>query len=64
MVGVDGKGDCKLGEVNKLDFNGRIIDFLPIVHFPDEQTHEAAKSLLRSITMQFAVALVRNLPRL
>ena len=33
MVGVDGKGDCKLGEVNKLDFNGRIIDFLPIVHF-------------------------------
>ena len=64
MVGVDGKGDCKLGEVNKLDFNGRIIDFLPIVHFPDEQTHEAAKSLFRSITMQFAVALVRNLPRL
>lgn len=64
MVGVDGRGDCSLGEINKLDFNGRTIDFLPIIHFPDEQTHEAAKSLLRSITMQFAVALLRNFVRI
>ena len=33
MVGVDGYGDCKLGELMNLDIDGRRVEFLPVIHF-------------------------------
>lgn len=64
LVGVDGKGDCKLCEVTKLELGGRSIDFLPMIYFPDDEIHEAARALAKSLTLQFAISLMRNLFRL
>ena len=64
LVGVDGKGDCKLCEVTRMDLSGRSIDFLPMIYFPDEEIHEAARALAKSLTLQFAISLFRNFFRL
>lgn len=60
LVGVDGRGDCRLGEVRKLDIAGRSLEFLPVIHFPDDHIHHAARSLLSSLTFRFAAGLVRH----
>ena len=64
LVGVDGKGDCKLCEVTRMDLSRRSIDFLPMIYFPDEEIHEAARALAKSLTLQFAISLFRNFFRL
>jgi len=64
LVGVDGKGDCKLCELTKLNLGERSIDFLPMIYFPDDEIHEAAKALGKSLTLQFAISLFRNFLRL
>ena len=64
LVGVDGKGDCKLCEVTKLNLDERSIDFLPMIYFPDDEIHEAARALGKSLTLQFAISLFRNFLRL
>src|ERR1700720_930153 len=64
MVGVDGHGDCKLGEPTGLDIDGRSIEFLPVIHFPETEIHEAAKSLQKSLTARFGVGLLQNLFRI
>lgn len=61
MIGVDGKGDLPLGKVTDLEVQGRHIRFMPIIHYSDNQIHEAAKSILNSITFQFAAGLTRHL---
>ena len=60
LVGVDGKGDCKLCEVTRMDLSKRSIDFLPMIYFPDDEIHEAARAFAKSLTLQFAISLVRN----
>jgi glycosyltransferase involved in cell wall biosynthesis len=60
LVGVDGRGDCKIGRVMSVEMNGRSFDFLPIIHFPEDQVHAAAKTVGQSITLQFALGLIRN----
>jgi glycosyltransferase involved in cell wall biosynthesis len=62
VIGVDGRGDLKLGEVERVTFRGRSFDFLPILHFDDDRTSEAAQSIRQSITAQFFVAILRNFP--
>ena len=42
FVGVDGQGNCRLGEVTPMTFRGRIIDFLPVLFYPEDRVHEAA----------------------
>jgi glycosyltransferase involved in cell wall biosynthesis len=64
LVGVDGKGDCKLCEITRLDLGGRTIDFLPMIYFPDDEMHKAASALAGSLTLRFAISLVRNFLRL
>ena len=64
LIGVDGKGDCRLGEVTQLTIGERSIDFLPLIHFPDEDVHQAAAALAKSMTLQFAIGLFRNFFRL
>lgn len=59
FIGVDAKGDLKLGELHRLTFRGRTFDFLPILHYSDLQAREAARSVWKSLTGQFFLALLR-----
>jgi glycosyltransferase involved in cell wall biosynthesis len=58
FVGVDGRGDRKLGEISIERMNGRKYKFLPVIYFPDEKTHAASKTISGSITARFAVGLI------
>lgn len=60
LIGVDSTGDMRLGKVHRLTFRGRAFDFLPILHYSDQQAREAARSIRSSLTGQFFVALVRH----
>jgi glycosyltransferase involved in cell wall biosynthesis len=60
FIGIDSAGDLKLGEVHRLSFRGRIFDFLPILHYSDQQAREAARNIRTSLTGQFFVALLRH----
>ncbi len=60
FIGVDSAGDLSLGEIHKLTFRGRTFDFLPILHYSDQQAREAARSIRTSLTGQFFIALLRN----
>ena len=60
MVGADGFGDCRLGEIVRVPLGTREIDFLPVLSYPEEQVHEAARSILTSITFRFALGLIRH----
>ena len=62
MIGVDGVGDLKLGEVVHQEFRGKTIEFLPILHYSDAKAREAAKSLADSINFQFMRGLLTYLP--
>ena len=59
VIGVDGTGDLELGKVIDLSFRGRRYKFMPILHYPENEMHEAAKVLLSSITFRFYWALLR-----
>ncbi|MEZ5841647.1 MAG: glycosyltransferase [Hyphomicrobiales bacterium] len=60
LIGVDGRGDLEIGKPVKVDIGGRTIDFLPIVHVPDDEVHQAATSIGSSITFRVATALLRH----
>lgn len=60
FIGVDSAGDLNLGEIHKLTFRGRTFDFLPILHYSDQQAREAARSVRTSLTGQFFMALLRH----
>lgn len=62
FVGVDAVGDLKLGQITETSFRGRTFDFLPVLHYSDEQAREAARKVRNSITAQFFVALLRYFP--
>ena len=61
MIGVDAVGDLELGRITKIPFRGKLIDFLPVVHYPDAKSKEAALSLKDSINFQFFKGLLRHL---
>lgn len=58
FVGVDSRGDLKLGEVHRLAFRGRTFDFFPILRYSDAQAREAARTIRSSLTGQFFLALL------
>ena len=60
FIGVDSTGDLELGRVHRMTFRGRGFDFLPILHYSDQQAREAARSIRTSLTGQFFVALLRH----
>lgn len=64
LVGVDGFGDLELGKVVDLTLRGRHFKFLPILKYPESEIHEAARSIFKSITFLFLMALWRRLPAL
>lgn len=61
FIGVDSAGDLELGTIQRVTFRGRTFDFMPILHYSDEQAREASKTIRGSLTGQFFGALVRNL---
>ncbi|MBU6462983.1 MAG: glycosyltransferase [Bradyrhizobium sp.] len=63
LVGVDGYGDCSLGETTNIFIDGRSVEFLPVIHFSESEIHRAATRLYRSITVRFGVGLLQNLLR-
>ncbi len=64
FFGVDEIGDCKLGEVRRLDVDGRAIDFLPVVRVGSDRINVAARKLTGSTTFRFALGALRFLPKL
>lgn len=62
MIGVDASGELPLGKVTKIEFRGREIEFLPVLHYSDAKAREAAKSIRDSINFQFMQGLLRHLP--
>lgn len=60
FVGVDSRGDLKLGEIHKITFRGRTFDFFPVLRYSDLQAREAARSIRSSLTGQFFMALLRH----
>jgi glycosyltransferase involved in cell wall biosynthesis len=63
LVGVDGRGDCRLGDIQHLIMDGRAFDYLPVLHFSDDHTR-AARSIFDSLTFQFGLGLIRHFPAL
>ena len=61
LVGFDGRGDCQLGQTMRLPIEGQFVEFLPVLHYPDGQVHQAARSLFASLTFRFAIGLLRYL---
>jgi len=59
LIGVDGKGDLELGKITKLNLFGREFYFLPVLFYPDSDVHQAASSVLKSITFNFAISLIK-----
>ncbi|MGG6548491.1 UNVERIFIED_CONTAM: hypothetical protein NY100_24090, partial [Prevotella sp. 15_C9] len=53
LVGIDERGDLEIGKPVKVDFDGRSIDFLPVVHIPGEAMRAAAKTIGQSVTLRF-----------
>ncbi len=62
LVGVDERGDLKPGRALKMHDGGREFDFLPVLHYPEEEMREAATSIRRSLTFRFLLAMLRHLP--
>lgn len=62
MVGVDARGDLKLGRISEIEVRGRSIRFLPLIYYPDDEAREAARSIRQSLTFQFMQGLLGHLP--
>ena len=62
MVGADGAGQRELGRTIEVALEGRPFTFLPILHYPEDEMHEAATRLTKSITLNFFIQLARYLP--
>lgn len=60
LIGVDGFGDLELGKVHKVTVRGREIDFLPVIHIPDEVSSVPEGGLLRAVLLRFKLAILRR----
>lgn len=61
LVGMDERGDLELGKVVPVEFDGRSVDFLPVVHIPGDTIHAAAKTIGQSVTLRFTLGVMRHL---
>ncbi|GAC1331534.1 MAG: hypothetical protein NVSMB26_10030 [Beijerinckiaceae bacterium] len=60
FVGVDEIGDLPLGKLARIVFEGRAIDFLPVLRADAASINRAAVSVGSSLTFGFAVAALRR----
>lgn len=61
LVGVDERGDLEIGKPIKVEFDGCQVDFLPVVHVPEETLRVAAKKISQSVTLRFTLGIMRHL---
>jgi len=59
LIGLEGRGDCTLGELAPMKFGNRSFDFLPVARYPEDKVHAAAKTVGESLTLRFAIGLFR-----
>ncbi len=59
FVGVDEIGDKQLGVIAPLELNGRVFDFLPVVHIAQSKINIAAQSLFKSTTFNYVLGVLR-----
>lgn len=64
FVGVDERGDCRLGEVTELTIGTRKIAFLPVINISQDKINLASKTILGSLTLRYALGALRYLPRI
>ncbi len=62
LVGLDEIGDCRIGEVKKIEVDGRDIDFLPVARVNADSVNVASKTIRGSMTFRYALGLLRRLP--
>lgn len=62
LIGVDGCGDLETGRTVELSVGDRKISFLPVMRYLDEEAKHAAKTLTKSLTFRFAMALGLHYP--
>jgi glycosyltransferase involved in cell wall biosynthesis len=61
FVGIDEIGDHALGELARVDVEGRQIDFLPVLRAIGDSVNTAATTLGGSLTLRFALNALRHL---
>jgi glycosyltransferase involved in cell wall biosynthesis len=61
FVGIDEIGDRALGAVTRIEFEGRSIEFLPVVRADQDRVNTAATTLGGSLTLRFAAGALRHL---
>jgi glycosyltransferase involved in cell wall biosynthesis len=64
MIGIDDFGDLELGKIHPIKAGGVEFDFVPIMHYASHGQTSAADSVLSSVTLRFAMAFLKYLPRL
>lgn len=64
VVGIDSFGDLVPGRLARIEVDGRAVDFLPVVAWPDARANGAARRLGRSLTLHFGLGLLRHGPDL
>ncbi len=64
FVGVDEYGDCRLGEVTRVEMGDRTVDFLPVAHIASDRINLAGRRILESTTFRFAAGALRYLRRI
>jgi glycosyltransferase involved in cell wall biosynthesis len=62
FVGIDEIGDRVAGDLTRIDYEGRSVEFLPILRADQASINKAAKTLGGSLTLRFAAAAIRHLP--
>jgi glycosyltransferase involved in cell wall biosynthesis len=61
FVGIDEIGDRRVGELTRIEIEGRAIDFLPVLHAVGHGVNTAATTLGGSLTLRFAASAFRHL---
>lgn len=60
FVGVDGFADARLGKPIDVERGGRALRFIPVARFLEAEQNKSATSLAQSLTVRFAIGLVRH----
>jgi len=61
FVGIDEEGDRALGRIHPIVYEGRPIDFLPVLRVEGEAINTAARRIVHSTTLRFALGALRHL---
>ncbi|WP_343525284.1 glycosyltransferase family 4 protein [Sphingomonas sp.] len=60
LIGVDGFGDLELGKVHRVTVRGREIDFMPVVHIPDDVSSVPSGGFFKAVLLQLMMGVLRH----